>query len=121
MPRFSVTGSSLYVGGKTLFGTAHNCLTLGTGRQLVKCEGVTLFPPGCAWLTIALACVQIDSYQFMINNTFPEDEQTITPEEIDLIEDISAILSESRDGWVAYNPSLVDMLLALFSSWTEDE
>jgi hypothetical protein len=120
MPRFSVTGASLYSGGKTLFGTAHNCLTLGAAGQLVRCEGVTLFPPGCAWLTLALACIGIDSYQFMINNSFPTDEE-ITPNEIDLVEDIADILSESRDGWVAFNPSLVEMLLDLFSPWTENE
>lgn len=118
MPRFSVTGSCLYTGGKTLFGTAHNCLALGAAGQLVRCEGVTLFPPGCAWLALALACVQIDSYQFMINQSFPADE-VIALEQIDLAEEIAEILKDSRDGWVEYNPPLVRMLLELFSEWTD--
>lgn len=118
MPRFSVTGSSLYAGGKTLFGTAHNCLTLGAAGQLVRCEGVTLFPPGCAWLALALACVQIDSYQFMINQSFPNDE-VIALDQIDLAEEIAETLKDSRDGWVEYNPPLVSMLLELFSEWTD--
>lgn len=120
MPRYSVTGASLYAGGKTLFGTAHNCLALGAGGQLVRCEGVTLFPPGCAWLTLALACIEIDSYQFMINKAFPDDE-VIDLHQIDLVEQISTTLKDSRDGWVTYNSSLVRLLLELFSNWTNEE
>lgn len=120
MPRFSVPGASLYAGGKTLFGTAHNCLALGAGGQLVRCEGVTLFPPGCAWLTLALACVEIDSYKFMINRSFPSDEY-IESNEIDLVDEISNMLKDSRDGWVVYNPTLVSLLLDLFSRWTDNE
>lgn len=75
MPRFSVPGVVLYCGDKTLFGTAHNCLALGVGGNLVRCEGVTLFPPGCVWLSLALACVGIDSFKFMVNRTFPANEE----------------------------------------------
>lgn len=118
MPRFSIPGVVLYCGEKTLFGTAHNCLALGAGGNLIRCEGVTLFPPGCAWLSLALACVGIDSFKFMFNGTFPSYEE-IELSKLSLVDIITDILTDSRDGWVNYNPKLVRLLQELFIDWTD--
>ena len=118
MPRFSVPGVVLYAGEKYLFGTAHNCLALGAGGNLVRCEGVTLFPPGCTWLSLALACVGIDSFKFMVNGAFPSNEE-IKLSKLNLVDNITDILTDSRDGWVSYNPLLVQLLQELFNDWTD--
>lgn len=118
MPRFSVPGVVIYSGDRALFGTAHNCLALGAAGNLVRCEGVTLFPPGCSWLSLALACVGIDSFQFMVNRSFPSNEK-IELSKLNLVDEITDILTDSRNGWVSYNPTLVSLLQELFSDWTD--
>ena len=47
-------------------------MLIGAGGGIVGCEGVTLLPPGCRWLTLALSCLQIDTRE--IENDFDEDD-----------------------------------------------
>lgn len=60
MPRQSLQSVSVHCGNGALWGVTHNILFLG-GQQsgvqeLVRCEGITLVPPGSRWLSLALRC-----------------------------------------------------------------
>lgn len=56
----------------TLYGIAHSTMAIGSGGGIVGCEGVTLLPPGSRWLSLALACLQVDTRE--IDQDFDEDD-----------------------------------------------
>jgi hypothetical protein len=63
---FGATGEPNKSGGyrdsgelEELYGVCASTIALGSNGSTVKCEGVTLFPPGPRWITLALGCIGV--------------------------------------------------------------
>lgn len=113
LPRYSVPGCAVHCGTAPLFGVSYSCMEIrGMNKRKMICNGVTLFPPGCVWITLALLCLGSDPYSVLPGSKFPDNE-SLDIQKLDLVDEVYQLMSDHRDE-LTYNPILVEYLLDIF-------
>ena len=120
LERYSVTASMVYTGSQDLFAVAGNTLDLGGA---VRCDGVTVLPPGGSWLSLALMCMHINPLTFLTPNGAQQvsDEGLMTDERLSQVEEVQELLQRRGECNVQRNESLITLLDHIFSPWNRND
>ena len=120
LDRHTVPNSMVHLGTDDIYGVAG--FALDTGGS-IRCENVTVLPPGSCWLWIALMCVAVeldvefvnkaDLEEIKVNDVIPSADEF--HRQLDLA---SNILVYQDDRGVQYNAKLAAAVSCLFSRWT---
>ena len=125
-------GVSLHRGPEAVFGVVNGAMTwIGSG-DLVSCSGVTIFPPGSRWVTLALLSsgfthdVRNLTYgggESVNKGTAGYAEEHVTDEEEEVCLHIYNRVQDVLDGTKGYvleaDEDLVSLLDGLFCFWTQ--
>ena len=133
MPRQSLQAVAVHCGKGLLWGVTHNTLFLGGGQQggtqeLVRCEGITLVPPGRRWLSLALQCGGMDHGPVDMQSIADKRELVSGPHDVFLDEPLSRLdvercqaffqaMEQHQLGPVVRNEALIQNLTDIFSPW----
>lgn len=119
MERYSVSGSMVYTGSQDLFAVAGNTLDLGGA---VRCDGVTVLPPGGGWVCLALMCADQDPTRFLTPSGVEQVtlEGCMTDDRLDLVEEVRELLDMVKlgGGKVQRSSDLISAVTEVFSPWT---
>ena len=97
-----------------LYAIAANALCTA---QNMRCEGVTIFPPGDEWISLALRCLGEDAGDIFSSTSSSDDPEIVCDE--DSVDLVCELLSQQANEAVAYNRDVTLLLLELFAKWTD--
>jgi len=141
MPRQSLAAVVVHCGSGVVWGVVHNTLFLSSGGPngggqdaLVRCEGITLVPPGSRWLSLALQCngMAHDNVELSSRSSGgargPNADMVQGPHDLFLDNPISkadearckafhAALCEHQRGPICQNDDLLNEAAAIFAPW----
>ena len=141
MPRQSLAAVAVHCGNGVVWGVVHNTLFLSSGgpigggqNALVRCEGITLVPPGSRWLSLALQCngMAHDNVELSSRSSGgargPKADMVKGPHDLFLDNPISkadearckafhAALCEHQRGPICQNDDLLNEAAAIFAPW----
>lgn len=134
MPRQSLQAVAVHCGYGIVWGVTHNILFIGGvqsgSQELVRCEGISLVPPGSRWLSLALQCcgmghlpVEARSIGMSANRglvTSPHDrilDQALSPSDVARCQEFYAAFCEHQEGPIVQNDDLIEQLSLLFAPW----
>lgn len=118
LPVASPIGTAIHTGTEPLFGTAFRVMDIYPGN-MQKCDGISLFPTGYKWITMAYECIGLDKrIIFDEANAKLMKNEKITPQERKLLDLVSGLLAEQIEHLpVGYNSDLAACVKALFAPW----
>eukprot|EP00603_Paraphysomonas_imperforata_P009533 CAMPEP_0114465236 /NCGR_PEP_ID=MMETSP0104-20121206/8383_1 /TAXON_ID=37642 ORGANISM="Paraphysomonas imperforata, Strain PA2" /NCGR_SAMPLE_ID=MMETSP0104 /ASSEMBLY_ACC=CAM_ASM_000202 /LENGTH=1658 /DNA_ID=CAMNT_0001638425 /DNA_START=38 /DNA_END=5014 /DNA_ORIENTATION=+ len=112
-PKYSVPAACVYTGADPFRAVASNILFT---PQSVRCDGVTLLPPGDEWVFLALRCLGEAAVMDVLSDaSIAQYENEVDVETLELIEEL---LCQQLNEKVKFNRDVTIMLLELFWKWT---
>lgn len=110
--------ASVHRGAEPLFGVAHDTLLAGEpDRLMVFCRGVTLLPPGPAWISLALACAGRGCSEAGLHEGKRGDSAEAC---LSLCAEVRAMLEELKGADIQADPDMALLVDHIFADWVED-
>ena len=114
LQKFSLTAAAVYRGEEELFAVACNTLQV---EGTIRCEGVTIFPPGSSWISLGLHCIGIDPAVYSID----QDTDTFSDERFELALEIKEMAALDQLESILKDNKLIQYVDMLFSAWLQDD
>lgn len=145
LPRMSVVGVATHIGRGQLYAVCNSLLALGKGAEtnaqtkksdnneqssslskIVAMSGVSILPPGCRWILMALFCGGVSNTS--VPQTFSERKESVLndgvidhPLSIDDLHECYELYADIDDALkkpILYNPDITQRIINLFEAWT---